>query len=42
MIKALEMFKTIANKVDDFIYFGIIALLIYYYPYLWVLKAIPI
>ena len=30
MIKALEMFKTIANKVDDFIYFGIIALLIYY------------
>lgn len=30
MIKALQMFKTIANKVDDFIYFGIIALLIYY------------
>lgn len=30
MTKALEMFKTIANKVDDFIYFGIIALLIYY------------
>ena len=30
MIKALQMFKTIANKVDDFIYFGIIALLISY------------
>ena len=30
MMKALQIFKKLANKVDDFIYFGIIALLIYY------------